>query len=61
VQICRAGGLVHIADFDERVEREQAREGDVVRVKVLEVDRQGASACRCGRGGLRPPRIVNRG
>ncbi|HQR23202.1 MAG TPA: polyribonucleotide nucleotidyltransferase, partial [Steroidobacteraceae bacterium] len=37
-------GLVHISQIsDERVERvsDKLREGDVVRVKVLEVDRQG--------------------
>jgi len=37
-------GLVHISQIsDERVERvsDKLKEGDVVRVKVLEVDRQG--------------------
>jgi len=37
-------GLVHISQIsDERVERvgDKLREGDIVRVKVLEVDRQG--------------------
>ena len=37
-------GLVHISQIsDERVERvsDKLNEGDVVRVKVLEVDRQG--------------------
>jgi polyribonucleotide nucleotidyltransferase len=37
-------GLVHISQIsDERVERvsDKLREGDVIRVKVLEVDRQG--------------------
>ena len=37
-------GLVHISQIsDERVERvsDRLREGDLVRVKVLEVDRQG--------------------
>ncbi|HYB65336.1 MAG TPA: S1 RNA-binding domain-containing protein, partial [Steroidobacteraceae bacterium] len=37
-------GLVHISQIsNERVERvsDKLREGDVIRVKVLEVDRQG--------------------
>ena len=37
-------GLVHISQIsDERVERvsDKLKEGDVIRVKVLEVDRQG--------------------
>jgi len=37
-------GLVHISQIsDERVERvsDRLREGDLVKVKVLEVDRQG--------------------
>jgi len=37
-------GLVHISQIsEERVERvaDKLREGDVIRVKVLEVDRQG--------------------
>ncbi len=37
-------GLVHISQIsEERVERvgDKLKEGDVVRVKVLEVDRQG--------------------
>jgi len=37
-------GLVHISQIsNERVERvsDKLKEGDVVRVKVLEVDRQG--------------------
>ena len=37
-------GLVHISQIsDERVERvsDKLAEGDVIRVKVLEVDRQG--------------------
>jgi polyribonucleotide nucleotidyltransferase len=37
-------GLVHISQIsDERVERvgDKLKEGDVVKVKVLEVDRQG--------------------
>jgi polyribonucleotide nucleotidyltransferase len=39
-------GLVHISQIsDERVERvsDKLKEGDVVRVKVLEADRQGGS------------------
>jgi len=37
-------GLVHISEIsDERVERvsDKLNEGDIIRVKVLEVDRQG--------------------
>ena len=37
-------GLVHISQIsDERVERvsDELNEGDIIRVKVLEVDRQG--------------------
>jgi len=43
-------GLVHISQIsEERVERvgDKLKEGDVVRVKVLEVDRQGAFVYRC--------------
>ena len=43
-------GLVHISQIsDERVERvsDKLKEGDVVRVKVLEVDARAACGCRC--------------